>query len=483
MAQHGALLFAPSYTAVCLIVLLLVCGFWQRWSFVLLSGLLTALPLLVPGKQIPPGEYQVVMQLEGEPYYGRNEEVSFNGLTLTEGASRGGKEALPAGSRVLCQSPLLPWRNSSLLHSARQVGALISVAPVKASPPWSRDAQMRRTGIDARCKVKLLTRPLLKEPVSLRTKLINHLRAKLGDTEALSLVLGMTIGLRGAVSRRTERAFRTLTLSHLLVVSGYHFGVVFSLLSTLFWFPKRLFPAQKRLLVGRCCSLLVVLALVFYCWFIDGALSSSRALLAAAIAYAGINSERGVSFFNSVLFAAVVLCAVYPGSLFNIGMQYTFAALTGIGVALAGSKKRWQLFLQVPVYATLASSCITLLWFQSFSVFGLFANVLLAPLFAVSIVTPGLLALLLLPTSEWLALSLLQIVSFIAYHLRDLVWYCATLPGADFEVPGLLGVFLSGVFLFAVAAKVQRQLRRYLQWRAVFPYKSIYAMQRTFIDL
>lgn len=484
--QHLALLI-PEGKSIFFFVLFLIFLLTLKKKFWLFAlGVVSVLPTLWPEPLPVAGTQKILLEVVSDPFYGRNEEVSFIARVL---ALHPGAPDTPGwvGSRVACKTAHLPWVNSAELYSGAYIWALTQITPRAGDriPPTGRAARMQRQGIAGNCAIKALTTPLNTEKPQpgYRQQLMARVQATVGDSEGMSMLLGMTLGVKGLLSRKTEAAFRNTGIAHLLVVSGYHFGVLYSFCA-LFLAPLvYALPVTRRFFGKRYLRILILILLACYCALVGGAIATSRALIAASLVCAGFMSERRISLTNSILFAALMVACVWPGSLYDPGTQYTFAALCAIACAIADKQSLLPVWVRVPLYATAATTCVTLCWFQTFSSVAFFANCFVAPLVTLLICNLGVLGLLLLIVYEPAGVWLLRIVEWYAYLIRDFIWWLAEFPGSDQECTAFTATLLCGCIVLFFLQRIKGISIIYLMWRGCFPYRSLYAMHKTRIDL
>lgn len=486
LGQHLILLI-PEGKLIFFFVLLLIFLLTLKkkfWPFAL--GIISVLPALWPEQLPEAGTQKLLLEVVSDPFYGRNEEISFIARVHALHPAAPDTPGL-VGTRVACKTAHLPWINSGALYSGAYIWALTQITPRTRDriPPTGSAARMRRQGISGSCAVKALTAPLNAEKPrpGYRQQLIAKVQTVVGDSEGISLILGMTLGAKGLLSRKTEAAFRKTGIAHLLVVSGYHFGVLYSF-CTLFLAPLvYALPVTGRFFGKRYLRVLILALLAGYCVLVGGALATSRALVAASLVCISFIGERGLSLTNSILFAVLMVVCVWPGALYDLGTQYTFAALCAIACAIADKDTILPVWVRVPFYATAATACITLCWFQTFSAVAFFANCFVAPLVTLLICNLGVLGLLLLvvyqPLGEWL----LRIVEWYAYVIRDFIWWLAESPGSDQECTAFSAALLCCCIGLFFLLRLKGISIAHLMWRGYFPYRSLYAMHRTRIDL
>ena len=287
--------------------------------------------------------------------------------------------------------------------------------------------------------------------LSLRERMVASYSASGMDGEALSIVAAATLGDRSLLRHETRDLYAAAGASHLLALSGLHLGIIVGLLLT--WLNGRLILSRWRPWFG--------LATLLFIWtyaFVAGLPTSLvRASLMTSVFVCGCLLRRGGSTLQWLLLTALLLLAVRPVYLFDVGAQLSFAAVAGI-VVLHGRWRRWffqrwrylsfwleRYYLQWPLSAfsvSLAAQLTTLplivYYFHRIPAYAPLFNLVYIPL--MTVVIYGSLFLLLLT----LAASVMPIVAVAVPWLgRGLSWvvlaqlavmrYEVTLPGAVVE--------------------------------------------------
>lgn len=149
------------------------------------------------------------------------------------------------------------------------------------------------------------------------------------DHEDATMLAAMITGDRTWLEHRTRVGFERTGSFHLLVVSGLHLAIFSGLI---FWF-------SKRLRLSRLWATLVTIALSFgYALFTGFGHPVQRSFWMVSLYLVGRLLWRDRSAFNAIGFAALVLLAADPNSLFDAGLQMTLLsvlAIAGVAAPLA----------------------------------------------------------------------------------------------------------------------------------------------------
>lgn len=152
----------------------------------------------------------------------------------------------------------------------------------------------------------------------LRQRLAQALRCTLAPGEA-GLLSALVLGIRTEIDPRVEEAWRALGLTHILSISGMHIGLLATALLALFGSPRR-----RRGLLGLLGGVWIYSAL--------GGLGPTvlRASLMTSWAAVALALGRNVRPLTSLATAAALLVLPTPHRRFDLGLQLSCAATTGL---------------------------------------------------------------------------------------------------------------------------------------------------------
>jgi competence protein ComEC len=155
------------------------------------------------------------------------------------------------------------------------------------------------------------------------------------------LATALLLGRREGVDPETTDAFTRTGTTHLLAISGAHLQV----LAALLWFFFRMLGMERRR-----SYLLVSLATVSYALLVGLAPSVVRSAAMTVMVCTGASLDRRARMANVLALAAVVVAALNPAHVFDVGCQLSFVAVGAIvwGVAPADRLRRklWRILKQ-----------------------------------------------------------------------------------------------------------------------------------------
>lgn len=200
------------------------------------------------------------------------------------------------------------------------------------------------------------------------------------------------------MSQELQTLVGAMGLSHILSISGYHFGIL-SLIAFFFlrpsyrWFQNRYFPYRHG---NRDLFFIVLGLLFFYLWALEFIPPMVRSFGMIAVGY--FLYDRGVKIisFQTLLIAIGLLLAFFPKLFFALGFWFSSFGVLSIFIFVRYYEhwKPWQIFLALHIWCYLVMLPISLAIFGTFG-FWHIGSIPLALLF--NLYYPAVLALHLTP--------------------------------------------------------------------------------------
>ncbi len=259
-----------------------------------------------------------------EPWLHTTDRTSF--LVNTQSIDIGqGLQQATGQVRVSISEPALKLQENQRVEV---VGWLYQIAPPRnpGQYNWALHNARRRIRTGIRCNneanVKILEEPSSETP-TLATRFRQLLigRGMQTGDPSTSLLDTMVLGQRSAIDEKTERLFLETGCAHYLAVSGIHIAM----LASIVWFPARLLGANRRSTAA-----LLIIAVIVYVVVADARPSMLRAAVMACTLSVALLLRRRPNTINSLSIAAILLLSIDPLSLFDVGFQLSFVAVTGI---------------------------------------------------------------------------------------------------------------------------------------------------------
>jgi competence protein ComEC len=292
--------------------------------------------------------------------------------------------------------------------------------------------------------------PALRALLAFRDRCKALLLRELPEPQA-SIAVGVLLGLQSSIPDDTYNTFSVTGTSHILVVSGWNFTIVATVVAGL----------TSRARLGRGMTFwLSMLVLWSYAFFVGPTGTVLRAAVMASLVVVARSTDRPTEPWT-LLFAACWALTLYdPNTLWDLGFQLSAlatASLFAFGKPVEASLKccpplRWLVldWATEALTATLAAQIlalpIILYQFGNLSLIAPLANILLVPVvpYTMLLGTVALVGgLIWLPFGQWLALVVYLPLGWLtegARQLSQVPWAAIQLP--PFPLWLLLGYYV-----------------------------------------
>lgn len=297
-----------------------------------------------------------------------------------------------------------------------------------------------------------------------RHNLITRYRALGLDGQTMAVVSAMTLGYRSEISPELRETYSRSGVSHILALSGMHLGIIYFLLTTIFF--------GTRFTILR--EVLIVILIWTYVFLVGMPVSVVRsAIMISAFSFA-VALEHDRTSLNVLAIAALSILVVSPFSLYDVGFQLSFLSVAAIltlsrpihGLISAKFLGRhrilswfWSL-VTMSCCAQLATAPLVAHYFGTVSFVFLPANIVAVPAVTVILyLSLTALAVWLIPAVQHLVVSLLIVV---VTGLNDyLLWLsslpCASLSGLHVNIPQTVCLYVIIVALGLLCKIIYRR--------------------------
>jgi len=257
----------------------------------------------------------------------------------------------------------------------------------------------------------------------------------------LSILMGTVLGQSKQIPGWTRDLFKETGLYHLLVISGFHLGVLIYLLKLISQLLLSALPSVYKIIpIIKLQTILSTFLILLFVFNIDSGLPIWRALITFLILLFLLLIDRSISRGRLILLSLIAIEVLWPLSIALASVQLTFAALSGIffGLYLIDLRERnndeslfkvqekkenifstvnFIKFITPNLFAFIFISPIQYYWFGSFSIFTLLFNVIFSSVFSLSVIGFGFISLFALYLNLPIYLILIRANALITYYI------------------------------------------------------------------
>ena len=276
------------------------------------------------------------------------------------------------------------------------------------------------------------------------------------------LVAGLAIGEISDLSEELEEQMRSVSLTHLVAVSGANCAIVVGMV----------YLVCVRLRLGRTARSIVSLSsLVGYVMLVGPDPSVLRAAVMTASVIVMVSLGRRTWALNALAIAAIILLIADPWLSVEYGFGLSVLATSGILLLAPAMTERLVNKMPLPLALGLAVTmsaqllCLPLLLQlqPGLPTYSVIANLLAGPMVA-PVTVLGILAVVLTPIAPWLVGPISWLASLGTFVIEVVAIFFAELPIVYFPwVTGFSAPFLSGLLILMVSAWLRSKLPRLRQ--------------------
>jgi competence protein ComEC len=269
-----------------------------------------------------------------------------------------------------------------------------------------------------------------------------------GETGAIAVSL--ITGERGAITEKTNDAYRDSGLVHILSISGLHMAIMAGFVYGGMRLAFAALPSiALRYPIKKWAAAAALMGAATYLLISGGSIPTVRAFLMIAIMFAAVMLDRQALAMRNVAIAALVVLLAMPESLLDPGFQMSFAAVVSLISAYEAVRERteaqerrgWHRTLAFflggivmsTVIASLAVAPIGAYHFHRSQQYALLANLAAVPICNLLVMPAALMTLLMMPFGLE-ALPLAAMAQGIDMMTAIAHWVAA-LPGAVVSIP------------------------------------------------
>lgn len=279
------------------------------------------------------------------------------------------------------------------------------------------------------------------------------------STPTANFLITILLGDKEYLDNETRNLFAGAGIAHILALSGMHVGILASILIIIL-FPLNIFGKYKLRI------LLTIILLWFYTLITGAAPSTLRAAIMFSLCGTALLLERKVNVFNSLFAAAILILALDPSSLTDIGFQLSFLcvfSLAAFSIHLNPFSRESSFRLHslaaiivTTIIATFSSWIISAFFFGCIPTAFLPANILCVPLLPFYIAL-ALLQILLSAVGMPIP-TLASLLDTIYEAFRQFVSVLQTGTTVFTHIPSLaVALWIAGLTLMAIFFNINRR--------------------------
>ncbi|OON90268.1 MAG: DNA internalization-related competence protein ComEC/Rec2 [Candidatus Epulonipiscium fishelsonii] len=297
------------------------------------------------------------------------------------------------------------------------------------------------------------------------------------EKEFSGIIKSLLLGDRSDLDESIQNNYFDLGVGHILVISGFHIGIIYICCTTLSIWLGKLFLKTAIIFVKEKVAILIatflfgyysrlISTLVFcwtYCFIIGLSTSNLRACIFITLNIIAKCIWQEDDFLNNIAIAIGIIIIYNPYSLFGVGFQLSFGSMIGIGLYKYIEKFyldkgiRFQYYttskycIKINLYSSILSSlCITIViapilvyHFYKVSYISIFINAFIIKLFMLVIFSSGTIlsiSFLSLNLAEYLEDKLIYSTDFIKYLYQLFLDITDTLKNLSYEINFILDI-------------------------------------------
>ena len=253
---------------------------------------------------------------------------------------------------------------------------------------------------------------------ALRAAVNARIRTALPD-ETGAIAVALITGDRGGVSKEVTEAMRDSGLAHILAISGLHMAIM---AGTVFWLARALLALVPALVlrypIKKWAAAIALGAATFYLALSGASVPTVRSWIMMSIVLIAVMLDRPALTMRNVALAAMIILLVAPELLFDPSFEMSFAAVIAlvalyewlsrrqwygprdISPVFRGLRKGGGLIVGAGITTLVAGTAVApfaLYHFHRMTHYGLFANLIAAPLVSLLVMPMALLSLIAMP--------------------------------------------------------------------------------------
>lgn len=309
---------------------------------------------------------------------------------------------------------------------------------------------------------------------------IKKIFTQIGYGREGAIILSSTTGDRDYLDSDSISVFRSLSISHLLVISGFHLSVVFMMFKFVIESILALLTGHRLQPQKYPVYILSAAGVIYYACLLNISISLVRASSAMLIVVFAILTNRKIKILTVFNLVILSLSLFFPQALMNISTQLSLSAVYGIHVLMVlcrryqneyetesgkvGNKykRKIELAFSASLGAWVFTTPVLLYWFNNMVPLGAFINLAVVPVYSIAVIVMGISALSICFVLDFLHLELatllLKGLGYIVFILVEVIYYLFDflhlINGLDVQLSELQSKILVICFIFTCISLV-----------------------------
>ena len=294
-----------------------------------------------------------------------------------------------------------------------------------------------------------------------RHQLLKHFQQQKIDDDAYGVITAMTLGEKTALSKDVKETYSRVGASHVLALSGLHLMIIYSVITlVLGWHRYRMATQVMTVLAIWAFALLTGLS--------TSVVRSAFMISIYALLSLGYRERMSV---NTLAFVAIVLLAVNPLSIYDLGFQLSFLSVLAILLihplmnnlikAHVQQEHRWLSsiwgLVTVSIAAQIGTAPLVAYHFGRFSCWFLLSNFIVIPM--AWLVLNMALVCILFSWWSWAFSGLTTMLAWLTMAMSHALGWVATLPMSSIEGINLTAVQVYLIYIIIVCSYIAISLR------------------------
>lgn len=368
----------------------------------------------------------------------------------------------PANGIVLVQAP----RNTPANYGDRIMATGALLHPPRFDT-FSYADYLARSGVYSLMRdvsIQIITpsdSSLMRALVDIREHAANLIALAIPEPQA-GLLTGILLGDERGISPALEDDFAATGVAHIIAISGFNMVVLSSAISGLL---------SHLRISKRNAALISLIVIAVYTLFVGASPAVTRAALMSALLVIGKVLNRKTYVPASLAFAAILLSAFNPFTLWDVGFQLSFTAVFSITLLSEPLAKGFNRLLNrffaydttkrivnllnesliVGIAALIGTLPITILYFGRASIVALIVNILVVPIQPLVLILGGLATLLAFISLPFALILFMPVFLLLTWTIGTVRTF-ADIPFAsvDASLPPNLVALIFGVLLMGM---------------------------------